>query len=701
MLVGETGHSGLWGSGAPCTPLGTNSVRASTPHYTDYKTGPPIKALTPTLQESVHWKSTASERSLSLIGRGISTVSEVTEDDVFTPGEGNIENPVPRGGSSSHSQALRDVSNIINREERHGEQRKERNADSTSSNDDDTPHLYRSKQTLQQSYAAQHLRSMREGSTEPETKTEKARGKFEKDFLRDVSVSSIETQRHRDFSMTDSSIFPSMSFSIDESPPNTSSSSLKKRPFSSVERSPLHEPTVHTNLTMEFDGFAIGDEHRRKRIIRNIETRVKEKSHHKIHRLRSFNSRLSKSKSKSRLSRKSSKSRSIGSSVTSPIESTSTVDSLVYLGSVSSMGSYCDSSPFPVLGIDKKCFLTGAQPPTLPANIPNPTSPMVTSSPTRRCTLHPPGHPGGEEKADFNVNKQANRDFYTGNENSDCKETFPKTDLIIPSGLVDRECSISMDVSPSSEMRTKSSLNTADAKLLLSSSGSDIIAEPMPKTPDTRLNPDVNTLNNPFKTPSPVSRSSGLTSPTQFSISSHGTGYDLESSLSMGEDYGLQRLFVNNTDMSDTSGNDLDSSFHELSIGSSNMRRASMSQPCSEDFEMTKMGSPNSAISTPTTATITPNTSKLDPSMFEKLETGKVETGRVKNKLLKKVTTFMSLPASSGASEGDDSDALGTPAMRGQVRRRHFMVGHSLWSFSSIIAIDFFKPHLSNMYNGY
>ena len=648
---------------------------------------------------------------------GPAIIVQSGDDEVFA-GQTAQEAPTK---SDVTSGAVKDVSNRENTGGMQTGERK-RNTDSSSSNDDDTPHLYRSRQSLQESYAAQHLRSMRGASVEPPSVTKSTERRFERDHLQNVSVSSIEVGRQRDMSVTDTSMHSKMAISPEDSLLDNSSFT-KKRPFTLVDRSPLrswNSTSSHTGMTMTFEAFAIGDEHRRKRsFLHHDNSASPTLRESRLRGLRSFKSRLSMSKS----SKRSKRLASVGSSQYSSMGS-SAKDSSVYMASVSSIGSDADLTGIGVqLGM-----LPSGQTPTMPKSTDlrartqstsSSSSEMDLSSPVRRCSSPKAekaknavefGEPklilpsitiGSAAKskkgllADTPPARSSSSSMDTKSDRSESRQG--PSDLPLPSSISDA----SLVSSPCSEVTGKSSLNSLDVELVINTSvDSDVFTGVLPATPDSDiassgLGACVQSVSNPFKTPSPVRQPTFKTPPNYQSVLSPNTKYDLNTSNSSnGEDFCLKKLFSLDQSISSEPGDmDLDSSLNDLSLNEKNPDRVSTQstspqRPSSigQESDKTKTDSPFSLVSsTTTTATLTPENTKMGSDPFEPAGSEKhsswsssgrpvpTEFPKPKNKLLKKVTTFMSLPASSGGSDCDHSD-LSTPVARGQTRRRNFMV---------------------------
>ncbi len=151
--------------------------------------------------------------------------------------------------------------------------------------DDDTPHLYRSKEAIQKSYAARHLASMREGSDSVDNTSLEATDQdhnvtpdsepsatmsWLSERVLEESEYSIELHRNVQLSPTASLHIshPKMYLPLSPEEKECDSFTQKKRRYECVERSPLLHRTAQnksTGLTMEFQNIHMQGEKPAKR----------------------------------------------------------------------------------------------------------------------------------------------------------------------------------------------------------------------------------------------------------------------------------------------------------------------------------------------------------------------------------------------------------------------------------------------------
>ncbi len=271
------------------------------------RTPGPVQSLTPTLQDSLEWKeSTASEassatnltqpRRISSLASGLPSTSGALQDDVFV--EENEPPPVPvestpvqRGsdvapfrvsragfkipsGTKMPKRPLTQSDDLGTKSTTHisGHNTTPVNRNQSAAADEDTPHLYRTKEAIQKSYAARHLASMRKGrgsvsnfsldeadSSELSDTTRASTLPRKRERLRGESAGSIELQRYAHLSPP-----PALSMSDPKSvlavSPEDSESFQKKRRFHCVDKSPVtsrENLPNSTGLTMEFEKIQV------------------------------------------------------------------------------------------------------------------------------------------------------------------------------------------------------------------------------------------------------------------------------------------------------------------------------------------------------------------------------------------------------------------------------------------------------------
>ena len=136
----------------------------------------------------------------------------------------------------------------------------------TKTEDDETPHLYRTKGIIQKPFSYRQLgRPHRSSLTDDEDTplsgdSRRLRG--------NSTCDSIELQRHQDSCERQPAVsnFNRLCFSPDTSPCHGDSG--RKRPFCCVEKSPIENDThrqFNSGLTLEIQAVCLGDEHRLKR----------------------------------------------------------------------------------------------------------------------------------------------------------------------------------------------------------------------------------------------------------------------------------------------------------------------------------------------------------------------------------------------------------------------------------------------------
>ena len=656
---------------------------------------------------------------------------------------------------------------ISDGEEKPGSHReRSRRSDSLPSKDNDTPHLYMDTQSLQGSYAAQHLRSMRIPSAVSSSHVSLIEfdRNFEQDFLQDISVSSIEVRRDRDTSMA-SPALSKASLSLEQSPSERRSFSgmQKKRPFTAVDTSPFKwGPAVgsHTGMTMEFEAVTIGDENRRKR---SLQMDVEQSSSPMLRGSKVWGFRNKLHFDPCRTSSKADLSTGLSSTYGSSIDVSQTrrdSTSLAYQASVSSIGS--DPGVFlglssttggsalwrkSVGGFSFSSSLGGThgKPYLLEGVVLSTTSQRGTTD-VRDTTAsgqlcqgtagqcdQSSGHPDGQLDSAANCS--------TSSELVQCPvtsaELAPTTcsAIFIPMkeaenrhlSLIQSEGDHRNTGSTFPEISKISLPHSSDfdsVEQLVTSSDSDAIAAPLPMSPDGEAGFKP-TWHDPFKTPSPAKDFLPPLTPSQKGTSSTPRSVHMQTPPSQSRSHTVTSAVCRNVLLSsktDTSPMhvisdvqspsmeaDVDTSLHNMSLDDkasdtldsprSNIHKlTSISPPCRDEFEKTKECSiSHGSSAATTTSTITPGARNMvfDPhshhldmsaersrrisATHSELEISQAPPSndcelKVQNKLLKKVTTFISLPASSGATDTDNSLGSYTPLTASQKR---FMVGNN------------------------
>ena len=270
-----------------------------------------MQSLTPTLQESLEWRqSSASEASsvtnlarrsrlsscVGIPARATDNASVVMQDDVFGDDDSKCPTNIEQMRNTAHEAGIcsRDTSSFKiptgkSLSRRHGMQTGEHCLKGAASSsytctpinrqnqsvlpDDDTPHLYRTKEAIQKSYAARHLASMREGSdsidgSNLDTPDERhvpmrcdANGSVTswlnhvKEREKEDSVCSIEMNRDMESPPPVDLCITNPKMCLTMSPEYNDSFTQKKRRYDCVEKSPISLRSScnnSTGLTMEF-----------------------------------------------------------------------------------------------------------------------------------------------------------------------------------------------------------------------------------------------------------------------------------------------------------------------------------------------------------------------------------------------------------------------------------------------------------------
>lgn len=297
-------------------------------------TPPPVLSLTPTLRASLNWRNSSASEHSSIVDHirrtsrtsGFSVGSRrqsaaETDESTFYPSDGDIMGlaekdlysnmPVQYPGRVSQerrSPLSRDITKSakLSSRRRASEQvmtlqqisevsspavpgsRRFSQPDNITQgiippeddNDNDTPHLFRTREMIQKSYAALHLKNMREGSFEDSDGSESSFPVESDDEPVAYKVSdsnttfeSIEIQRHQQESCSSPGMLnltnvTKLCFSPDSSSDSEPVTGGQKRPFRYVDKSPILSTTSShqsSGLTMEINAVSLGDEHRLKR----------------------------------------------------------------------------------------------------------------------------------------------------------------------------------------------------------------------------------------------------------------------------------------------------------------------------------------------------------------------------------------------------------------------------------------------------